>query len=56
MCSWEGLLDSENEAYVAFYLLYGQGSALLLIVVFFLNLFYLFMAVFGSSFLCEGFL
>ena len=29
MCSWEGLLDFENEEYVVFYLLSGQGSALL---------------------------
>ena len=27
MCSWEGLLDFENEEYVAFYLLCVQGQA-----------------------------
>ena len=27
MCSWEGLLDFENEEYVFFYLLSGQGPA-----------------------------
>lgn len=26
-CSWEGLLDLENEEYVVFYLLSGQGQA-----------------------------
>ena len=27
MCSWEGLLDFENEEYVVFYLLSAQGPA-----------------------------
>lgn len=26
-CIWEGLLDLENEEYVVFYLLSGQGQA-----------------------------
>ena len=27
MCSWEGLLDYENEDHLVFYLLSGQGTA-----------------------------
>ena len=29
MCSWEGLLDFENEEYVVFYLLWGRAQLLL---------------------------
>lgn len=33
MCTQEGLLDFQNEKYVAFYLLPGQGPALLFLGV-----------------------